>query len=195
MASGTSREGSGPPSAVDATARRQAGGLTLLTWVGLGLWLLAQALPAWDWTSPNCIVRWTPLQFEIGPCSGSRIGLDPTLVGWVYLVLPLGSTVPLGERLTDLVIGAAWSVNAWLLLALIARFMWFRRSATVFAVLAILAAAVAVLMIAGAVGDLAREEHVVSFGIGTWVWLASITVMAVGIIGWARVVRASPPLD
>jgi hypothetical protein len=65
----------------------------------------------------------------------------------------------------------------------------------VFAVLALLAGVVALLMIAGVVGDLAREEHIVSFGIGTWVWLASIAALVVGIIGWARVVRAFPPLD
>jgi hypothetical protein len=196
MAGGEHPQGSGLPSAIDATARRRAWGFTLLTWVGLGLWVVAQALPAWDWSSPNCILGGTIFQPEIGPCSGSDIGLALTLLGWMYLLGPLfPGADSLDERLAELVLGVAWSVNNWLVLALITRFLWFRRSATVLAVLAIPAGVVAILMIAGVVGDLHHERDIVSVGIGTWVWLASIAVLVVAIIGWARVVRAFPPLD
>lgn len=110
--------------------------------------------------------------------SGSMTGWGATVYGWIAL--------PYGEPILFL----GWTANLWLLVALIARLTRHARVALVTAAIAELTALVGVWSLA--TFDIPLLD-VTGLDIGAWVWLAGVTLVALGVSQWGlRLGTVSP---
>lgn len=150
---------------------------TALTWIAITLWLLAQALPAFAIVPDDFICsawpRWDP------PETCDVRGILPTLAGWAMF-------------LDDVVAGVAWAANLFFGLALLARSARGHVPAIVSSLMAVTCGLLAMAVVGGAIGGTAAGLGIRSVGVGSWVWLTSMIVLAISVSGWA--LTASAPL-
>lgn len=129
-----------------------------LVFVGLCLWLVAQALPAYTTAAylsdePNLV--W---------------GVVATLLAWIHFFFVPG--------VSGLLITFAWSANVWLALAVLARWRW-PEWMVPFAALAEVACAVGIgILVAGGVPE--AGGHITEVGVGSWLWMAGTLIVLAG---------------
>lgn len=141
-----------------------------LTWVAIALWVIAQALPAFAIVADDFICSAWPPESLLATCD--MPGILVTLFGWAMLF-------------EDVFGGVAWTANVFFGLALVARWAGRPAAATVFALAALACGLLGVAVLVGGVGEAVDEMRIRSVGIGSWVWVASLVTLAIGVSGWA----------
>jgi len=147
---------------------------TALIVAATGLWVVAQALPAFAIVPDDFLCsawpRWDP------PATCDLPGIVPTLFGWLMFVEDAYSAI-------------AWSTNGLLVLAVALRFAGRPVGATVCALGAVVCALLAIAVLEGVVGEAVEGLALRGIRIGTLVWVASTVLMLGGIVGWAFATR------
>jgi hypothetical protein len=133
--------------------------------LGLAMWILAQALPAYG-TAPF-----------LHPEPDTTMGWQATLIAWDLAILG-GSWA----------VFVAWTANLWFVLAFVARWRAHRRAALVFAVAAAACSAEGMwVLFSGGLPESGwgSPATITRIGTGSILWLASTITVVAGVTGWA----------